>query len=269
MRKGLRSGVLQLFVLVLACCSGMTQACVLRMAAETDFPPYLMLKEQSWKGQTVELAQLLAKEVGCELQFVNSPWLRSLAQIKSGELDLVSHLSYSEARTRDFAFIGPHHIESIWLIGNPAKLPKISALKDLSENVDLGRIAELNGAYYGNEFEQLKQKPFFARQLVNISSIQDKLALLEAGRVNAILEDDSVLHYWQTHQYKNAKNYQPLVLVYQSPVYLGFSKKTLSKTMLVNLQQAWQKLYEQGDVEKTVRRYQGKSSLALAPSTKL
>lgn len=265
MRKRLLSGL----AAVALFSSGLTQACVLRMAAEIDFPPHLILKDQRWQGQSVELLQLLAKEVGCELQFINSPWLRSLAQIKSGELDVVSHLSYSEARKNDFAFIGPHHVESIWLIGNPAKLPKVSALTDLSQNVDLGRIAELNGAYYGEEFELLKQNPFFARQLVSISSIQDKLALLEAGRVNAILEDESVLYYWQTHQYKNAKNYQPLVLVYQSPVYFGFSKKTLSKAMLVKLQKAWQKLYNQGVIEKTVQHYQRKTVAVLTPSTKL
>lgn len=265
MRKRVLSAVAAMVLL----CSASIQACVLRMAAETDFPPHLILREQGWQGQSVELLQLLVKEVGCELEFVNSPWLRSLAQLKSGELDLVSHLSYSDARKADFAFIGPHHIESIWLIGDPTKLPKIEGLNDLSNKVDLGRIAKLNGAYYGKEFEVLEQNPFFARQLVSISSIQDKLALLEAGRVNAILEDESVLHYWQTHQYKNAKNYQPLVLVYQSPVYFGFSKTTLSKAMLIKLQNAWQKLFEQGDIEKIVKRYQSTSTDVLTPSTKL
>lgn len=265
----MRNGLLSALVVVTLLYCSVVQACALRMAAETNFPPYLMLKEQSWQGQTVELAQLLATEVGCELQIVNIPWLRALAQIKTGELDFVSHLSYSDARKNDFAFIGPHHIESMWLIGDPAKLPKINALKDLAENVDLGRIAELIGAYYGEEFAQLKQNPFFARQLVSISSIQDKLALLEAGRVNAILEDDSVLHYWQNQQYKNSKKYQPLVLVYQSPVYFGFSKNTLSKPMLVKLQKAWQKLYDQGDITKVVQRYQAKRADVLTPSAKL
>lgn len=261
--------LLSVLAAVVLCCSLSVQACSLRMGAETNFPPYLMLEEQDWKGQTIELAKLLAKEVGCDLIIVNIPWLRALAKIQSGQLDFVSHLSYSEARQHDFAFIGPHHIESMWLIGNPAKLPKLASLRDLSDKVDLGRIAELNGAYYGEEFSLLKQNPFFARQLVNISSIQDKLALLEAGRVNAILEDDSVLYYWQRHQYKNAQNYQPLVLVYESPVYFGFSKKALSKTMLVKLQQGWQALYQRGEVDKTVLRYQARTTPALIPQSKL
>jgi ABC-type amino acid transport substrate-binding protein len=261
MLKGLLLGILL--------CSAAAQACVLRLAAEVDFPPHLILKEQGWRGQSAELAQLLAAEVGCELQFINSPWLRSLAQIKSGELDLVSHLSYSDGRTKDFAFIGPHHIESIWLIGDPHKLPKVTSLQQLASETDLGRIAELNGAYYGEEFNLLKKNPLFARQLVSISSIQDKLALLEAGRVNAILEDESVLQYWQSNDYTNANKYQPLLLVYQSPVYFGFSKKTLSQAMLVKLQQAWQRLFDRGDLQKVFRRYQVNDLNVLKPDTKI
>ncbi|MCA1928661.1 ABC transporter substrate-binding protein [Rheinheimera sp.] len=264
----MRNGIVSVIAAAALCYCSTAKACVLRMAAEVNFPPYLMLDGQRWHGQTVELAQLLVTEVGCHLEVVNVPWLRALAQIKSGELDFVSHLSYSKARIKDFAFIGPHHIESMWLIGNPAKLPKVTALKDLSETVDLGRIAELVGAYYGEEFALLKQNPFFARQLVSISSIQDKLALLEAGRVNAILEDDSVLRYWQTEGYKNAQNYQPLMLVYKSPVYFGFSKKTLSDTMLVKLKNAWQTIYDRGDVDKTIKKYQGKSMDGLTPTAK-
>ncbi len=69
MRKRLLSALAATVVL----CSVSVQACVLRMAAETDFPPHLILKEQGWQGQSVELLQLLAREVGCELTFINSP----------------------------------------------------------------------------------------------------------------------------------------------------------------------------------------------------
>jgi polar amino acid transport system substrate-binding protein len=85
----MRKRVLSAVVAMVLLCSASIQACVLRMAAETDFPPHLILREQGWQGQSVELLQLLVKEVGCELEFVNSPWLRSLAQLKSGELDSV------------------------------------------------------------------------------------------------------------------------------------------------------------------------------------
>ena len=120
----------------------------------------------------------------------------------------------------------------------------------------MGSIASLHGAYYGEEFSNLSQHPALARQLVSISSIQDKLALLRAGRVDAILEDLSVLHYWQQHSYPMAEKYQPLLLVYESPVYFGLSKTALSKQQIKQLTDAWHKLYHNGELAAIYRKYQ-------------
>lgn len=232
------------------------EQCTLRMAAETDFPPHLIQRDGQWGGLSVELLQRLASEVNCQVSFINSPWLRSLQQSESGELDVLSHLSVSQQRKAHFAFIGPHHIEAIYLIGDPAVLPPLDNLQQLTQDKDLGSIASLHGAYYGEEFSKLSQHPALARQLVSISSIQDKLALLRAGRVNAILEDLSVLRYWQQHSYPMAEKYQPLLLVYESPVYFGLSKTALSEQQIKQLADAWHKLYHNGELAAIYRKYQ-------------
>ncbi|WP_337878919.1 transporter substrate-binding domain-containing protein [Rheinheimera sp.] len=225
-------------------------ACELSFAAEAEFPPHLMQQGEEWTGQSVVLLKRLAEKTGCRLRYVDSPWLRSLQQLKSGELAVVSQLTRTQSREQDFVFIGPHHTERIWLIGDPTKLLPIQSLQQLAGQLDYGRIAELNGAYYGEQFEQLKRQPEFARQLVSISSIQDKLALLRANRVNAILEDETVLQYWQDKGYQDAVRYQKLLLIYQSPVYFGFSKKALSQAQLQKLQQAWQQMVQDGEVSR-------------------
>lgn len=242
-------------------------ACTLRMSAETDFPPHLIKQNDNWTGLSVELMQRLADEVHCKLEFVNSPWLRALQQSEQGQLDVLSHLSFSEQRKQQFAFIGPHHTEAIYLVGDPAALPASSQLSDLIDKVDYGRIAVLHGAYYGEEFAQLSQQPALQRQLVVISSIQDKLALLRAGRVNAILEDISVLHYWQQHHYPDAGQYQPLLKVYESPVYFGFSKAALPASTLARLAQAWQKLYQQGELTAIYQKYHISNYADLIPAS--
>ncbi len=242
--------------------------CRLRMSAETSFPPHLIRQDQQWTGLSVDLMQKLAAKVGCELAFVNSPWLRALQQSETGELDILSHLSFNPSRQSHFAFIGPHHIETIYLIGDPTRLPPLHSLNELTETVDLGRIATLYGAYYGEEFNLLSQSPHLTQQLVSISSIQDKLALLRANRVNAILEDLSVLHYWQQQQYPQANQYQPLLKVHQSPVYFGFSKASLSTAQLSALADAWQQLFEQGELTQIYQQYHIDMS-ALTPAPKL
>ena len=260
--------LLALFLLTSGVQAAPAEPCKLRMSAETDFPPHLIQQDQHWTGLSVELMQKLATKVGCELVFINSPWLRALQLSEAGELDVLSHLSYNAERQSHFAFIGPHHIEAIYLIGAP-NLPPLHNLTELTETVDLGRIAALHGAYYGEQFSQLMQSPNFARQLVSISSIQDKLALLRANRVNAILEDISVLRYWQQHSYPQAEQYQPLLKVYESPVYFGFSKTSLTPGQIAALANAWQQLHEQGELAQIYQKYQLDNSSQLAPSPKL
>lgn len=246
--------------------SSAPEHCNLRMAAEADFPPHLIKLNDSWGGLSVELLQRLAKEVNCTIEFVNIPWLRSIQQLESGEIDVLSHLSISPQREQHFSFIGPHHIEAIYLIGDPTRLPVLTALEQLTSGVDFGSIAQLHGAYYGEDFKRLSEQPLLARQLVSISSIQDKLALLRAGRVNAILEDDSVLHYWQQHHYPDADKYQALMMVYDSPVYFGFSKRSVSEQKQAELRRAWHKLYDNGELQKIYQKYQFDNLAALTPT---
>ena len=257
------------YLLVLAL-AGAAQAepqppCTLRMSAETDFPPHLIHQGEQWSGLSVELMQKLAAKVGCHLEFVNSPWLRAIQQSEAGELDVLSHFSFNAERQQHFAFIGPHHIEAIYLIGRPELLPQLQDLTELTDSVDLGRIAVLHGAYYGEQFTRLMQSANFSRQLVSISSIQDKLALLRAKRVNAILEDISVLRYWQQHQYPQADLYQPLIKVHESPVYFGISKTSLSKARIDALTVAWQELYTQGELAEIYNKYQIDNYTQLVP----
>lgn len=242
---------------VLSCISHIATACQWRFAAENDFPPHLIkLNDQQWRGQSVELLQALADKVGCSIQFVSSPWIRSLVQLKTGELDVISHLSKTSDREKEYYFLGPHHIEGIWLIGRAEQFKNVSTLTDTLAMDPKPRIAVLNGAYYGETFARTRRDANFATQLVPISSIQDKLALLNADRVDAILEDSSVLRYWQQHKAKNAALYQPILLVYQAPVYFGFSKKSISPEQFAQLQQAWQQLVDTQVVQQIQQGYQ-------------
>lgn len=243
--------------LVLSCISHVAAACQWRFAAENDFPPHLIkVNDQQWRGQSVELLQALAGKVGCDIQFVSSPWLRSLVQLKTGELDVISHFYKNTDREKDYYFIGPHHLEGIWLIGRPELFKQVQSLTDTLALNPRPRIAVLHGAFYGENFSRIQRDANFTAQLVPISSIQDKLALLNADRVDAILEDSSVLRYWQKHQAKNAALYQPIVQVYKAPVYFGFSKKTISAEQFARIQQAWQQLVDDQTVQDIQKKYQ-------------
>lgn len=230
-------------------------ACNLRLGVETHFPPHIIQTETGWSGLSVELLQRLASEVGCNVSLVESPWLRAMRQIDRGELDVISHLTYSSERQQRFAFIGPHHLEQIFLVADPTAIAELNSVEQLLSEVDLNAIAMLDGAYYGEEFARLQAHPGLQRQLVYISNSLDKMALLNAGRVNAVLEDLSVLRYWQIEETNTPMRYQPLLAIHQGPVYFGFNKKTVSAEQLLQLSSAWQQLYKSGELASIVARY--------------
>ncbi|WP_214000353.1 transporter substrate-binding domain-containing protein [Arsukibacterium sp.] len=231
-------------------------ACTLRLGVETHFPPHIIQTEKGWSGLSVELAKRLAREVSCDITLVESPWLRAMRQIDKGELDIVSHLTFSPERQQRFAFIGPHHLEQIYLVADPAAIPALTSVEQLANEIDLTAIAMLDGAYYGEEFARLQALPGLRRQLVYINNNLDKMALLNAGRVNAVLEDLSVLRYWQTDDSNTSMRYQPLLPIHKGPVYFGFNKKTLSAAQLKQLDSAWQKLHVSGELAAIVAHYQ-------------
>ena len=231
-------------------------SCVLRMGIETSFAPYIIQQGNSWRGVNVELLQRLAQEVECELEFIHSPWLRSLRLIEQGELDVLSHLSYNEERSKTFAFIGPHQLEKIYLVGLPQAFSGLSSVSQLRKAGTSGIIALLNGAYYGEELEAVLNDAKNRTRFVFIRGNEDKQALLLNGRVHGVLEDIAAYHYWKKQAGLPTIGLEPLFEVYRSPVYFGFNRHTLSPERLEQLAKAWQHLYDNGELGRIVQRYQ-------------
>ncbi|MCH8536954.1 MAG: transporter substrate-binding domain-containing protein [Alkalimonas sp.] len=232
-----------------------SSSCQLRMGADSYFPPHLNPTENGWQGLSVDLIQALADEVGCELTILQSPWRRSLQLIAQGKLDVVTHLSVSAERKANFLFIGPHHMETVVLIGDPNKVPPAQTLAELANWPLHYMIAILNGAYYGEEFHRLTEQDSFSPTLVEIRSHEDKLALLDSGRVHAVLEDQTTLYYWQQQGLMQDRHYQQLMVIYTNPVYFGFSRRTISPQLYRQLEQAWQRLYDRGVLQEIRASY--------------
>jgi polar amino acid transport system substrate-binding protein len=231
-------------------------SCILRMGIETSFAPYIVQKGDSWSGLNVELLARLAQEIGCTLEFIHSPWLRSLKLIEQGELDVLSHLSYNAERSHQFAFIGPHQEEIIYLVGKTEAFPGLTNLTQLKRSGTAGVIALLNGAYYGDELDSILNDAKNRTRFVFIRGNEDKQALLLNGRVHGVLEDIVAYHYWKKQADLPTVGLEPLFEVYQSPVYFGFNRQTIQPQQLQLLAKAWQALYESGELSRIVQRYQ-------------
>ncbi len=246
-----------------------TYACTIRFGNEVNFLPFIELHENQWRGLTVELLQMLVQDIGCQLEFIPSPWLRSLKLIEKAELDVLAHLTYTSEREADFAFIGPHHLESIYLVaaaGNFVGLTKLEQLK----NYRTGLIAMLNGAYYGDELAAMLIHERTKNIFISIVSNQDKMLLLINGRVKGVMDDLTAFNHWRTVTGIHVRHFKPVFKVYESPVYFGFNRKTLTITQLEQLAAAWQARFDDGTVQGILDKYQGaEPHLTLPPPNPL
>lgn len=227
--------------------------CILRFALDTPFPPHILFAADGQPhGINVQMLQLLAAEVGCRVRFIRSPWARSVRLLQQGELDVISQLTFNPQRAETMAFIGPHLTERVLLIANPATVPPLQQLSDLTSWPLNVQVAVLNGAYFGEALQLLRDDPLQRQRFYPMVSNQDKLALLESGRVHAVLEEELA---WQFRTAGQPTSFQPLLLVHAAPVYFGFSRKSVSPELLQRLAFAWQHLYQSGQLEQVRRKY--------------
>jgi ABC-type amino acid transport substrate-binding protein len=141
-------------------------------------------------------------------------------------------------------------------------VPPLRQLADLPQWPASLLIAVLNGGYFGPQLQQLRDDPVLQRRFYPMVSNQDKVALLESGRVQAVLEEE-LAWFWRVKG--QATVYRPLLLVHADPVYFGFSRVSVSPELLRRLDAAWLQLYQSGQLQQIRDYYLATPTADLAP----
>ncbi|PKI13517.1 substrate-binding periplasmic protein [Colwellia sp. 12G3] len=72
-------------------------------------PPYIDLVENKLVGENIDIIHLLVDSIGLKPVFIQCPFVRCLAMIKSGQVDMLLGLSKSIDREKDLIFLNPPH----------------------------------------------------------------------------------------------------------------------------------------------------------------
>lgn len=197
-----------------------------------DSPPYYSLEGKVYRGLFVEQAESLASLVGCSVSTTKAPWARSLRLLQDGEIDMMANMSITDERKEFLRFIGPHHFEEIVLIVSDESDFKITSHADLLELP--GSIGIERDAYYGPEFQKLLDQPEAKKKWTwftgeNQYSLDERVRL---GRLSGFLDVAK-----PKYRSKGLK-YHPFV-INSSPVYFGFSKKSVSAERFRQLESAF------------------------------
>jgi len=211
-------------------------ACELKVGFQ-EFPPYFY-KDDSGKlqGIDVDLFRGLASEIQRDVYFMNVAFDEGLKLLKDGKIDAMSQLSMIWERKLKINFVGPIRKEKISLITTKEVNEEITSLKEISQLPYI--FSKGKNTYLGEEFNKLyRSEPLFSGKFVEVDSSQPLIDLVLKGRVTGVFEESN----FNAFQVKYVKKYQNLkkhpLTLNTGEVYVGFSKKTISKSQLKLLNQ--------------------------------
>jgi polar amino acid transport system substrate-binding protein len=235
--------------------SRMSLACSLSIGLSSDFPPYhTKSADQNWTGITVDLASILVKTAGCDLQIIELPWARSIKLLESGDIQLISHFTYTLDRAKYTQFLGPHHIEKIAFIANSHVSKEVNSPEFLP--LFNGKIGLTRGDKFCEKFDQyVLNNDLVNIKLVDIRNNRDRASMLFKGRLEAMFYDEMSAQYLLASNPLLNDKYAIRFTLQGSPVYWGVSYRFVSNEVREALNRAWHYMLEHNMIEPVYLKY--------------
>lgn len=213
-----------------------TFACQFK-AGVREFPPYSYQVNNQWQGFDIQVLTQLVLSVNCQITFVEAPFGEALKMLRSGNIDLLMHLSMSGDRGKDINFLGPIRTQYISLLTSNKVSSPIANIKDIIELPYT--FGHRQGIFIGNEFDENRRNiSSFANKFVEVNQASNLIRLIQRNRIDGFFEDHHYNEYLLANdQAANIMIAQPLKFSI-GDVYLGVSKKSVSPFHTKALQKA-------------------------------
>jgi polar amino acid transport system substrate-binding protein len=168
---------------------------VLTIASDIPYPPFEFHKGKTLTGFDVALMDAIAKKVALRPKWVNTDFDTIFTALATGRFDLVAAAvtayapkgspAYTKVQQRRqiVAFSKPYYNSLQSLTINESKRPNVKSIADVK-----GLRAAVQTATTGAFWAEEKLKPFGVK-LVSFSKAPDMYAALEAGTVDAVIND--------------------------------------------------------------------------------
>lgn len=160
------------------------------MGTSADFPPFEWVildgAEANFVGIDVDLAQLIADEIGVELVIEDTSFDGLIASVSSGRVDMVlAGVTYSEERAEQVDFSEVYYETNSKFVVALGEEGKYSELQDFA-NLKIG-------VQKGTIQESTLQELLPDAELVSMNKNGDLIEALKAKRVDAVLMDGIVV----------------------------------------------------------------------------
>lgn len=160
--------------------NGQKKSNVIHFATAAEYPPFEYEEHGVIKGFDIELAKLIAKELGKEAVFDNMQFSSILPALTSGQADAaISTITITYDRQKNFDFTSPYYFE-----GMAAVFKKDSPIHDPSQLAGKKIAAQL-----GSTMEIWLKKHAQEEQIVPMDNNNQAIEALKAGHVDVVLLD--------------------------------------------------------------------------------
>lgn len=164
--------------------------CRLTIAWE-DWKPYIYMQEGQLKGVEYLYLLKLTDKVGCRLQFVEQPWIRSLRSLENNSVDVLYGASYTKGRDAFAHYSEPYRYEEFVFVSNDTMAPKkFSLLRWLGKkktDQSTKVIGLIRGFYYGDELEPIVRNPSGQHQINEVRRDDQLESMLNVNRIDGFI----------------------------------------------------------------------------------
>lgn len=168
-------------LLVSGCKSDAIDADVLWFSTTADYPPFEYDDHGELKGFDIELASLVAAELGKEARFKDLPFSSLLVAVQNEMVDAaIATITVTPERTQKFDFTKPYYFESLAMVTYQGQsLSKEGSLKDKKIACQMGTTMEYWLQAHAKE-----------AQVTTTDTNPQAIEALKAGHVDGVLIDE-------------------------------------------------------------------------------
>ena len=166
--------------LFLAGCNEEEKANTLHFATSAEYPPFEYMEQGELKGFDIDLARLIAKELGKEAVFDNMQFSSILPAVSFGQDDMaISTITITSERKVNLDFSAPYYFENMAVV-----FKKEHPLNSAQELANKKLACQL-----GTTMEIWTKKQVPTAELISMNNNNQAIEALKAGHVEAVIMD--------------------------------------------------------------------------------
>lgn len=167
----------------------------LRVGVGAHWPPYFVVDEQQLSGVDLEIIAITLNSIGHCAEFIRLPSPnRMRAEFVADRVDVLMALSYTDERAAFGVYSNPYRQERLRLMVNSKRVsdPDVPLKALLKQRKTL---VLTENSYFGEEVAEFMHDPVYKRQIVYVSKVPLRFAMVASGHVDMTVIDEQVASY--------------------------------------------------------------------------